>query len=527
MEIGGKVYNGGERGLRVTTQWKLKEVSLCPIGADELATIRAEAKHHKRDMMDCPECGMQTPADGNYCASCGKEIKRAAWDTASPDPTITIKHQQPGEPTMEPTKEQLTDQEKAAVREAEYNRIREIGEWKTRFVGQIENVDQLATEAIKSGMSVSEFKGTLAEKMAEKGKALQTPQSALGLTEKEQKRYSILRAIRHLLYQRDKQFADMKVDASFEIECSNEIAARLGIAPKGILVPYEMQPGMTNAARAQRDATVGNASNAGALVGTTLMASEFIELRRNVYLADRIGVRVLSGLVGNVDFPKQTAAGTATWVGEQVAGAETNLTVGKVSLSLKTVSAFYDYSRKLLLQSTPSIDMLINQDLDQILRLAIDKAIFHGSGGDQPTGIENTSGVGNVVGAGLTWQKVIEFRTDVAVANSLSGSLSFVTDPVTFGTLMGRPKAAGYPVYLINDNGQMISYPVYDSNQITSGYLFFGDGSQVLLGEWGVLDILPDPYTASTKGDIRVVGFKSVDVALRHAGAWTLANDVS
>lgn len=527
--INGKEYDGGKDGLQVTTQWKLKEVSLCPIGADELATIRSEARQMKRteDETDCPECGMKTPADGTYCKSCGKEIKRAAQSPPDPKPTIT--QQSRGDVSMEPTKEQLTDQERAAIREAEYTRIKEIGEWKQQFTGKIENIDELANKAIKAGTTVDMFKGILTEKMAEKGQDLVTPQTALGLSAKEQKRYSILRGIRHLLFQRDKQFADMKVDASFEIECSNEIASRLGVSPKGVLVPYEMQPGVMSAerARAQRDAVVSAPTNAGYLVGTNLIPSEFIELPRNMFLADKIGVRTLSGLVGNVDFPKQTAAGTASWVGESTAGNETDITVGKVSLTLKTVTAFYDYSRKLLLQSTPSIDRLINEDLDMILRLAIDKAIFHGSGGDQPTGIVGTSGVGSVVGAGLNWEKVVEFRTDVAVGNLLASNMSFVTDPVTYGKLMTRPKEAGYPVYLLNDNGQLIKYPVWDSNQITAGYLFFGDGSKVLVGEWGVLDVLPDPYTASTKGDIRIIGFKSVDVAVRHAGAWSIAPDVS
>jgi len=534
--INGKEYDGGDKGLQVTTQWKLKEVSLCPIGADELATIRSEAQRaltKREEMVDCPECGMQTPADGKYCKSCGKEISRAARDTASPDP-ITINNQ-PKEATMpEATKQELTDQERTAIREAETNRIKGIGEWKQRFTGKVENVDELALKAIKEDWTPERMGGELAIKMSEKGQPLQTPQTALGMSQKDKQRYSITKAIGHMLFQRDKQFSEFKdVDATFEIECSDQVAKQLGQSPKGIFIPDEVQPGRMTPERAllaaimQRDQTVASATGGGNLVGTNLLASEYIDLPRNMYLADKIGVRIMGGLVGNIAIPKLTGAGTVSWVGESTAASEAAVTVGQVTLQPKTVSTFYDYSRKLLLNSTPSIDRIVTEDGDATIRLAIDKAIFHGTGTDQPTGIALTNGVGDVGAAGMDWAAAVEFRTDVASANLLGNNLAYVTDPVTMGVLMTREKATGYPTYLINDNGRMVNFPVYDSNQITAGYIFFGDGSQVLLGEWSVLDVLVDPYTASTKGDVRIVFFKTTDVAVRLAGAWSVADDAA
>lgn len=521
--INGKEYDGGKDGLQVTTQWKLKEVSLCPIGADELATIRSEARQMKRteDETDCPECGMKTPADGTYCKSCGKEIKRAAQSPPDPKPTIT--QQSRGDVSMEPTKEQLTDQERAAIREAEMQRIRDIDDWKRRTTGRVENVDELASTAIKDNWSIDQFKGALAEKLAAKGEPLAAPTSALGLTGKEQKRYSLARAIAYQCKQRGvAEFASKDIDATFEIEASNEIAKQAGISPRGMFVPYEVQPGKVF----QRDQTVGSATGGGNLVGTNLIASQFIDLPRNMFLADKIGVQRLGGLVGNVAIPKQTAAGTAEWVAESNAATETAITVGQVTLTPKTVTAWYDYSRKLLLQSTPGIDALINADGEKILLLAVDKAIFHGGGTNEPVGIVGTSGVGDVVAAGMNWEKAIEFRTDVAVGNSLGQNMAFVTDPVTAGVLMTRPKEAGFPMYLM-ENGRVAGYPLYDSNQITAGYIFFGDGSTVVLGEFGTLDVLVDPYTASTTGVVRTVFFKSVDVGVRLASAWSMADDAS
>jgi hypothetical protein len=43
QRVNGKAYTAGDRTLRITTSWKIREVSLVPIGADEAAKIREEA----------------------------------------------------------------------------------------------------------------------------------------------------------------------------------------------------------------------------------------------------------------------------------------------------------------------------------------------------------------------------------------------------------------------------------------------------------------------------------------------------
>lgn len=42
-KIGEREYTAGNKELRVATSWEVKEVSLVPIGADDMAKIRAEA----------------------------------------------------------------------------------------------------------------------------------------------------------------------------------------------------------------------------------------------------------------------------------------------------------------------------------------------------------------------------------------------------------------------------------------------------------------------------------------------------
>lgn len=50
--VDGKRYTAGELTLRVTTRWRLKEVSVVPIGADQAAKMRAELSVSQRSYFD-------------------------------------------------------------------------------------------------------------------------------------------------------------------------------------------------------------------------------------------------------------------------------------------------------------------------------------------------------------------------------------------------------------------------------------------------------------------------------------------
>jgi HK97 family phage major capsid protein len=273
---------------------------------------------------------------------------------------------------------------------------------------------------------------------------------------------------------------------------------------------------------------VGSATAGGNLVGTNLLAGSFIELLRNKMLLYNLGARQLTGLVGNIAIPRQSGAGTAVWETEATGNtSESAQTYDQVTMSPNEVSAYTEISHKLLLQATPGIEGLIQDDIARVLAIAIDLAGFHGSGGTQPTGIAGTSGVGSVAGAGFGWDAIVEFETDVEVGNALNGSLAYVTDPTTRGLLKTRPKVSGYPEFLMDRDGRLNTFPCFSSNQITAGAMFFGDFSQVLVGEWGSLELQVNPFIKDVEGLIRIVGRQAVDIGVRHGGAFSYSSTMS
>jgi HK97 family phage major capsid protein len=423
---------------------------------------------------------------------------------------------------------------------AERERVEGIETVSKKFVGRVKDVEELKVRAIREGWSTERFKGEIADRITD-GQPVMTPDSEIGLSPREARSYSLLRLIQH-------QLTDGKVRADFELECAEEIKRRTGKQFKGTPIPWEVQnrdlgvritsaseleqlrsialrSGMYQAARALTAATAGGAAE---LVGTTLRADMFIDLLRNRAVAGQVGVQVLTGVVGKITFPRQTAAGNWEWTGESGTTTGSQLSTGSITLTPKEGRAFQEYTRMLLLQSTPSIELLVQNDLLAIARLGIDKAVFHGSGtSNQPKGIINETGIGSVDGTNLSWSGVVDFETHVASANADVATMFYVTNPTIRGLLKTRTKVSGQPVYLMSEDGTVNGYQTVVSNQISSGHIFFGDFSQEVLVYFGNLDLLVNPYAKDKEGITRVNIYADVDCALRQAGAIAASSNVT
>jgi HK97 family phage major capsid protein len=328
-------------------------------------------------------------------------------------------------------------------------------------------------------------------------------------------------------------------EAPFERECSKAICERMKIKSKGLVIPYDIQmngqidrdytkhPDYRQFLGGRRDLTVGSATAGGNLVGTVVDGASFIDILRAKLVTRALGVRYLTGLVGNFTMPRQTAATAAEWVAESSAATEGAPTYGQVAMTPNDVSAWVEVSIRLLSQSTPGIEGILQSDLAQAIAIAIDTAFYHGSGGNQPTGLESTTGVGTTNGANLTWQDVIDFETDVATANADVAGMAYVTNAAGVGILKGRERAQNTAQFMMRDDGTMNGYPVARTNIISAGYMFFGDHQQGVIGEWGVMELIVNPYSRDTEGLVRITTRHLADVGIRQPGAFTYADDLS
>jgi len=337
----------------------------------------------------------------------------------------------------------------------------------------------------------------------------------IGLSAQESRRFSFLRAINYLANPTDRAAREA---AAFEIEASDAAAVKLGRQSRGITIPQDVL---------RRDLNVGTASAGGNLVATDLDAGSFIDLLRNASALDQAGATVLTGLTGNVAIPRQSGAGTAYWVAESGAPSESQQTIDQVSLTPKTVAAFTDYSRRLMLQSSLDVENMIRTDLATVLALKIDLSGLYGTGSNsEPLGLKLTTGVGteDFAADAPTFAEVVAMESDLATANALLGSPVYLMNAAMRGNLKTTKKDAGSGIFLM-ENGEVNGYAGVLSNQVAANDLWFGNFADLIIGYFSGLDLMVDPYTHSTSGTVRVVAMQDVDIAVRHPESFVRGNN--
>jgi len=377
-------------------------------------------------------------------------------------------------------------------------------------------LSDVALRSIQAGHTVEQFQAEAIRHMAIKP----VPTADIGLDKSEVKRYSMLRALNALANPTD-QAAQRA--AAFERECSDAAGKVHGKTARGLFVPMEVQ---------KRDLVAGTNNAGGYTVATNLLASSFIDALRNAMVLDKLGATFLNGLVGNIAIPKLSSGATAYWVAENGAPTESQQTIAQVTMTPKTVGAYTDVSRRLLLQSSIDVEGMVQTDLAKVLGLAIQAAAIKGGGSNEPSGIltaVTASVIGGTNGAAPTWAHMVALETNVAVANADVSTMGYLTNAKVRGKLKGTEKfgsSNGMPIWE-SGNTPINGYAAAVTNAVPSNLtkgtangvcsaVIYGNFADLVIGTWGSLDLMVDPYTGSTAGTVRVVALQDTDIALRN-----------
>ena len=403
--------------------------------------------------------------------------------------------------------EALADAQKAAQKQ-----VAQILE-----LGARHNQVDMAREAIQAGQQVDAFRDALLTKI--ETQALVAANDAdIDLSAKDKKRFNLARAISAMVNPSDRRAQEA---AAYEFEVSEAVAQRSGRAAQGVLMPHSVLV---------RDMSAGDSGDS-ALIAEDYRGDQFIDALRNASSVMAAGATTLTGLSGDVKIPRKSAGASAGWVSsEGGATSESEMTLATVSLTPKTLGAYTDVTRQLLIQSSEDVDRLIRDDLTTAIAIAIDKAALEGSGSSgQPTGILNQTGVNSVTSfaaANPTFAEVVSLQTAVSEDNALFGNLAYIVPPAMYGALKTTEKATNTAQFVVEPDGSIAGYNAIVSAQCSAGNLYFGNFADCLVGFFSSgVDIIVDTSTGATSGTQRIVALQSVDVAVRHAVSFAFGND--
>ena len=416
--------------------------------------------------------------------------------------------------------------------EALAERAKEIKEMQS--LGVRHNMRDFTDECIHNGTDLFTFREKLLDKI--ETKPLSPLDDPVDIKPKEQQRYSFLKALN----------AASRGDwsqAGFESEMSQEMAHKSGKSPQGFYVPdYAWRSDMYTA---KRELTVGTDGTGGFFAPSQQLASEWIgALRSKMVLAD-LGMRTMSGLTTKVQIPK-IAAASAGFVAESGDVSDNTHVTTQLTMQARTLGARTTVSRLLLLESDPSIEQIVRDDLVAAIASKIQDVMIEGGGSNEPTGVTGTSGIGSIAGGtngqSPAWNThvptlVREVEQDSAALND--GTLGWLTNPKVKSKMAAVAKVSSSDsVMILNDPwNQLYGYPIRFTtdcpSDLTKGSasgvcsaMIFGDWSQLLMGSWGNSpDVLVDPY-GNNDGGVKIIVFSEIDAAVRHAQSFAACLDV-
>lgn len=303
----------------------------------------------------------------------------------------------------------------------------------------------------------------------------------------------------------------------------------------GLAIPSFL---ISSQAPEQRAQSVGSSTQSGALVVAEI--GEVIEFLYPRTVLREMGANFWTGLSSNVDLIRQNGAAAATWEGENDDNAETDPTVESVAMRPKRLGAQTIIGKQLMFQSKSiSVENWIRNNLNVAQGVALETAALNGSGtAPIPTGLLNTSGIGNVAigtnGGAPTWSHIVQLESEVADDNADYGSLAYLTTAIMRGKLKTTEKASSTAQF-IWDMNEMNGYRAFVSTLVpktlTKGTssdchaIIFGNWAELYIGQWDGLDIVVDPYTNAKKAQIIITVNGWYDIALRHKESFAAIKD--
>lgn len=266
----------------------------------------------------------------------------------------------------------------------------------------------------------------------------------------------------------------------------------------------------------------------------------YIDALRNAMLGARLGVRYIPGMQGNARIVKGGGV-TASWLAEEAAASKVKDTFSTVDMTPHRLQVLGGYTYDLLKQSALPVEQILWDELIRAHAQALDDAIFNGSGSSgQPLGILANTGIGDVAGgtngAAISWANIVALESTVGAANGLFGRLAYVTNSKVAGAMKSTPQVAGFPRYMMED-GRANGFAVEVSNSIPSNLtkgsasgvcsaMIFGNFEEVLVPQWGGLDMIIDPLSQKGKGVVELCAIAYHDVCVRRPGCFAAIKDI-
>lgn len=462
--------------LLVRTFWKIKELSLVPIGADEAAKLKRSEQNGIKT--EDPDLQQKLNEATNQIKNLEDKVN-----------SITIqKEAKVAEPT-EKTIEQ--------IRIEACNEISDIGEkqWRGSFkeLASKTNREILAgkfSHTTKEAL-VLEFHKSITDEIQKDGGKQFPSVSLKDFSKKEALEYSPSRAIGIILRGEKRE--------SLEFEVSQDIMKACGQSPseKGFFLAANFQARAISELYGigQRAHSAGVFGEGGAFVVDDFRPEMLKEVVRNETVLGVAGATIISGLSGNLVVPKIVTGLTSYTPAENIAVDKSYIVVDLEEVAPKRISTATEMGREQFIRTNkglPGLDQILIKELFGSQNVKLDYEGINGTGADnRPTGILNMTGMSAPSLSVVNLQRIINFKRKVANLNGLKQNMKWLNS-IDVETLLETTRRFqdGNGDRTLYQDGKIESYTALSSKQIPDAYSIFGNWAEYYILLWGIQELI-------------------------------------
>ena len=323
---------------------------------------------------------------------------------------------------------------------------------------------------------------------------------------------------------------------SKEAEISRELLKKTGSNASFMLPPQVLRKAAIGMLK--RAYNTGGAGGAVNLVDEYLDAENLIDILRPLLLASKLGMRTVTGLIGDYAVPKKLSGMTSTWVGDSGAGTESSATFGKLVAKPKILASKTEIYELARLQMSPDAQNLAVQDMLASRMQELDRVIFAGTGGatSQPTGVLNLSGVPTIeLGANgdvITRDAIIDLYSALGNGNANVDNARLITNWKAKSAMAKTKVDAGSGMFLDGEFRDSLLVTNNIPSNLTKGTgtglsaMILGDFSDGIIAEWGQPDFMVDKTTGFNEGKTIVMMRQATDVLFRNTQSFAKIVDI-
>ena len=222
-------------------------------------------------------------------------------------------------------------------------------------------------------------------------------------------------------------------------------------------------------------------------------------LRANLVLVNA-GASYMTGLIGDVSIPVYSGSNVG-WAGEVSTASDGAGTFSEVTLSPKRLTAYIDVSKQFLIQDSNSAEEMLKRDIVAAISNKLEATILGSEAGSntQPAGLFN-----GVVAdsAAVTYKDIVNMEAELEDANVM-GNIKFIVSPSAKADLKTTEK--GNTDNFLMEGNELNGYPVMCTSAVTGKGVIMANWSDLVIGQWGGIDLVVDPYTQAANGKVRLV----------------------